>query len=160
VRSQSDTLKVGDRAPEFQLPTQRGESRTLHSHVARGPVLLAFHRGTWCPNCRRQFGELAHNSPLYTSRGVQVVAVVSQQSEKVRRYIEESGLPFNILVDEPRAVVKQYGIWHRLGLDAWNIARPALFLIDRTGTIRYIFVAERQDEFPTHEDITREIEKL
>ena len=60
----------------------------------------------------------------YTARGVQVVAVVAQSSEVVRRYIEDAGLPFNILVDESRDVLKAYGVWHRFGLDAWNSARP------------------------------------
>jgi len=84
---------------------------------------------------------------------VQVVAVVAQSSTVVRRYIEETGLPFNILIDESRDVLKAYGVWHRLGLDAWNIARPALFLIDRTGAIRYSFVGDTQQEFPSHEEI-------
>jgi peroxiredoxin len=88
---------------------------------------------------------------------VQVVAVVAQRSESVRRYVEETGLPFNILVDEPRNVLKAYGVWHAVGLDAWNIARPALFLIDPSGAIRYSFVADRQDEFPAHEEILREL---
>jgi peroxiredoxin len=84
---------------------------------------------------------------------VQVVAVVAQSSSVVRRYIEETGLPFNILVDESREVLKAYGVWHRFGLDAWNIARPALFLIDRTGAIRYSFIGENQEEFPAPADI-------
>lgn len=91
---------------------------------------------------------------------MQVVTVVAQRSEPVRRYIEETGLPFNILVDESRDVLKAYGVWHRFGLDAWNIARPALFLIDRAGNIRYSFIAERQDEFPSHEQIERALDTL
>ena len=87
-----------------------------------------------------------------------MVAVVAQAPETVRRYIEETGLPFNILVDEPRAVVKAYGVWHAVGMNAWNIARPALFLIDPSGAIRYSFIADRQDEFPTHEEILRALE--
>ena len=89
---------------------------------------------------------------------MQVVAVVAQASDRVRTYIEETGLPFNILVDESRAVLKAYGVWHAVGVNAWNIARPALFLIDRSGTIRYSFVADRQDEFPEHTDIMGAIE--
>ena len=81
--------------------------------------------------------------------------MVAQKSETVRRYIEESGLPFNILIDQSRDVLKSYGVWHRVGLDAWNIARPALFVIERDGRIRYSFVADRQQEFPTHEEIVR-----
>ena len=78
---------------------------------------------------------------------------MAQRSDAVRRYIEESGLPFNILVDESREVLKAYGVWHRMGLDAWNIARPALFLIDRNGSIRYSFIADSQEEFPSHDEI-------
>jgi methyl-accepting chemotaxis protein len=91
---------------------------------------------------------------------VQVVTVVAQKSEPVKRYIEETGLPFNILVDESREVLKAYGVWHALGLDAWNIARPALFLIDRSGAIRYSFVADRQEEFPAHEEILRALDQM
>lgn len=85
---------------------------------------------------------------------------MAQRSEVVRRYIEETGLPFNILVDESRDVLRAYGVWHRMGLDAWNIARPALFLIDRTGTIRYSFIGRSQDDFPAHEEIMRKLEEL
>ncbi len=49
--------------------------------------------------------------------------------------------------------MKAYGVWHALGLASWNIARPALFLIDRQGTIRYSFISDRQDQFPSHEEI-------
>ena len=48
----------------------------------------------------------------------------------MRRYVEERGLPFFILIDEDRAVMKQYGVWQRINYDAWNIARPAVFVIE------------------------------
>lgn len=147
-------------APPFVLPNQKGQRQSLQDYLQRGPVLLAFHRGTWCPNCRRRFSELAKNSPEYSARGIHVVTVVAQASDVVRRYVEDSGVPFNILIDETRDVLKAYGVWHRLGLDAWNIARPALFLIDRAGAIHYSFVSERQDEFPTHDEILAQIAKL
>ncbi len=88
------------------------------------------------------------------------MAVVAQASDRVRTYIEETGLPFDILVDESRAVLKAYGVWHAVGLDAWNIARPALFLIDHSGAIRYSFVADKQHEFPEHEEIMGAIESM
>lgn len=86
--------------------------------------------------------------------------VVAQHAAGVKRYIEDTGLPFNILIDEAREVAKQYGVWHRVGLDAWNIARPAVFLIDRAGIVRDAFVGEGQKEFPTQEEILSEIERL
>jgi peroxiredoxin len=91
---------------------------------------------------------------------VQVAAVVAQKSESVRRYIEDNGLPFDILVDSARDVLQSYGVWHRIGLDAWNISRPALFLIDRDATIRYSAIGESQHEFPSPEEIRRQIEQI
>jgi peroxiredoxin len=91
---------------------------------------------------------------------VRVVVVVAQSVQAVRRYIEETGLPFDILIDETRDVARSYGVWHAWGLDAYNIARPAVFLIDRSGAIRYSFVASRQTEFPPHEEILGAISRM
>jgi glutaredoxin-dependent peroxiredoxin len=81
------------------------------------------------------------------------VGVLSQNARAVRTYIEETGLPFDILIDERRDVLRAYGVWHRVGLDAWNIARPAVFLIDTDRRIRYSFIADQQRQFPTQEEI-------
>ncbi len=43
----STTLRVGDRAPDFTLSSNRGDMQSLSQYVSKGPVLLAFHRGTW-----------------------------------------------------------------------------------------------------------------
>jgi len=88
------------------------------------------------------------------------MAVVAQRSEKVKRYIEDTSLPLDILIDDTRDTVKAYGVWHRVGFDAWNIARPSLFLIDRGGIIGYAFVADVQTEFPEHEEIMEELRKI
>jgi peroxiredoxin len=103
---------------------------------------------------------MALHSAEYARLGASVVAIVAQPSEKVKRYVEDTGLPFDILVDERRETIKAYGVWHRVGIDAWNIARPALFLIDIGGVVRYVFVADWQTEFPEHGEIVRELEKL
>jgi glutaredoxin-dependent peroxiredoxin len=84
---------------------------------------------------------------------VQVAGVLAQRAQAVRTYIEETGLPFDILIDEHRDVSRAYGVWHRVGLDAWNIARPAVFLIDTDGRVRYSFIGDSQREFPTPEAI-------
>ena len=89
-----------------------------------------------------------------------MVPIVAQAEEPVRRYVEETGVPFNILIDETRHVSRAYGVWHRLGLDAWNIARPAVFLIDRLGTVRFSFIASSQREYPAAEEILRAADQL
>jgi peroxiredoxin len=90
---------------------------------------------------------------MYAARGVRVVAVLTQHAEPVRRYIEDNGLGFDVLLDERREVVRVYGVWHRIGLDAWNIAHPAVFLIDPDRRIRYSFIGDKQTEFPSTDDI-------
>jgi peroxiredoxin len=45
--TQSATLGPGDRAPDFVLPSSRGDRQSLHEYLARGQVVLVFHRGTW-----------------------------------------------------------------------------------------------------------------
>ena len=147
-------------APPFELPTQKGELRSLAQLLAKGPVLLAFHRGTWCPNCRRRLSELAERLPAYAAKGVQIVPVLAQSPEAVRRYIEETGLPFDILIDESRSVLKAYGVWHAVGLVSWNTAHPALFLIDRTGKIRHSFVGDKQTEFPSAAEIDGALNRM
>jgi peroxiredoxin len=86
---------------------------------------------------------------------VRLAVILPQRHNAVRLYIEETGLPFDILIDESRDVSKAYGVWHRIGLDAWNTARPAVFLIEPDRSIRYSFIARSQDEFPSHDDILR-----
>jgi peroxiredoxin len=89
---------------------------------------------------------------------VQVVGVLAQNARAVRTYIEETGLPFDILIDEHRAVARAYGVWHRIGIDAWNIARPAAFLIDTDRRIRYSFISDGQREFPSPEALLTAID--
>ena len=83
---------------------------------------------------------------------------MAQSIAAVKRYVEDAGLPFYLLVDESREVTKRYGVWHRLGLDAWNISRPALFVIDQSGVIRAVFVGESQEEFPGADQIEAALE--
>ena len=71
----------------------------------------------------------------------------------MRRYIEETGLPFDILIDERRDMARAYGVWHRAGIDAWNIARPAVFLVEQDGRISYSFVSSSQREYPSQDEI-------
>jgi glutaredoxin-dependent peroxiredoxin len=79
--------------------------------------------------------------------------VLAQNRDAVRRYIEETGLPFDILIDERRDMARAFGVWHRLGIDAWNIARPAVFLIEPDGRISYSFVGDNQREYPSIDEL-------
>lgn len=63
---------------------------------------------------------------------------------KPEKYFAAHPISFPFLLDEDRAVTKAYGIYHRLGLDAINIARPATFVVDRQGFLRFVYVSSNQ----------------
>jgi peroxiredoxin len=62
------------------------------------------------------------------------------------KFLSEHPISFRFLLDEDRAVTKSYGVYHRLGVDAVNIARPATFIIGHAGTVRWIYVGKDQHD--------------
>ncbi len=80
-------------------------------------------------------------------KGVQVWFIAAEKRTgffKPEQYLREHPLSFPFLLDEDRAVTKAYGVYHRLGRDAYNIARPATFVVDPSGVVRYIHVGANQ----------------
>ncbi len=65
---------------------------------------------------------------------------------KPEKFLAEHPFSFPFLLDEDRRVTKAYGIYQALGRDAFNIARPATFVIDRKGLVRFAFVSSNQKE--------------
>ena len=101
--------------------------------------------------------ELAQDVDEYRRHRVEAAVVLAQRASAVQRYLTDHPVPFDVLVDESRAVSKAYGVWQRIGLDAFNIARPAVFLIEKDRSIRYSFIGQSQGEFPSLEEILRAI---
>jgi peroxiredoxin len=65
---------------------------------------------------------------------------------KPEKFLSENPVSFPFLLDEDRAVTKAYGVYHRIGLDAYNIARPATFVLDRSGTIQFAYIGSSQTD--------------
>ena len=153
----STTLEVGDIAPEFRLFTVTGTSWRLSQNL---PVALYFGRGTFCPQCRKQLVQLQRYYPLYRQVGVQVAMVLGQSFSKTAAYLEKNPFSFPLLPDEERRVIKEYGVYHRLGLAAYNLSRPAVFLIDFGRQIQYIHVGSSPFDIPPQDFLLVEASKL
>lgn len=65
---------------------------------------------------------------------------------KPEKYLAQHPVGFPFLLDEDRAVTKAYGIYHWLAHDAINIARPATFIVDRKGMLRFVYVSSDQKD--------------
>jgi len=65
---------------------------------------------------------------------------------KPERFLAEHPVSFPFLLDEDRKVTKAYGLHHRIGMDAFNIAHPATLVVDLGGAIRYLYVGANQHD--------------
>jgi peroxiredoxin len=153
------SLKIGDMAPLFALQTGDGQEIRLTDVLSSRAAILVFIRGTWWPSCRKQLEQLQTSLPVYHALGAEVVVIVGQRAAKVAGYHSDRGFDFPILVDPDRAVIKRYGVYHRLGFTAFNIARPATFIIDREQRIRFVYVSRGQSDRPDHETLVAELQK-
>lgn len=77
---------------------------------------------------------------------------------KGKKYLERHRFPFPVVFDETRTVTRAYGVHHAFGLDAYNIARPSVFVIGRDGKICWIAVSPRQTETPDLQSVLDAIE--
>jgi peroxiredoxin len=158
----TDTLRPGDAAPDFDLPTADGTRVSLGELKGR-PLLVFFLRGTWCPNCKKLMARLEADWEELTSRDLTVVCIAAQRIDGMtgaRKFVEEHRYPFPILFDEKRQVVRAWGVYRPIGLDALHIAHPAVFLIDPEQTIRWIAVSPNQYTRPSTPDILARVEAL
>ncbi len=79
---------------------------------------------------------------------------------KPMKFLEKNPVSFPFLLDEDRSVTKAYGLYHRIGLDALNIAHPATLVIDRERVIRYVYRGSNQHDRAPLEDILKALQIL
>ncbi len=143
---ESKIFKIGSAAPHFSLPDFKNQQVGLAECLVSGPVWLEFIRGTWCPNARKRLTEIAQCLPEFTEFRTQPLIIVSENPGNAERYFRKNPSPLTLLLDPDRKVAKAYGVYSKLSLDGWNVARASTFLIDRVGFIRHIFISGDQTE--------------
>ena len=97
----------------------------------------------------------------FEKRGVSIVFVMAQKIEgafRAKGFVERHNYSFPLLFDEDRSVTKAYGVYHLAGIDAFRIARPAMFLMDGSGKVLWIAVSSNQFEVPATADVLAAIE--
>ena len=95
--------------------------------------------------------------------GGQLVYIAAERSGgifKPAKFLVEHPVSFPFLLDEDRVVTKAYGLYHRLGRDAINIAHPASLVSDSSGTLRYIYRGDNQTDRAPLEEIFKAVRGL
>ncbi|TXH33877.1 MAG: AhpC/TSA family protein [Rhodospirillaceae bacterium] len=149
-------LTAGSYAPTFCLPNQNGTDVTSESLLRRGPLLLTFYSGTWCPACSLDLQALEKMRPAIEQRGAALLSISQQTVAENLRAQNLTMVKFPILSDRGGRVTSEFGVRWRIpellrechrnsgidlpslnGEESWTLPMPARFVIDRAGIIAY-----------------------
>lgn len=150
----TDALQAGDAAPAFILRNQNGDAVALADRLARGPVILVFYRGGWCPYCNLELRAYQRLLPAIESAGATLLAISPQQPDASLSTAEKNALAFDVLSDAGSRAAAAFGIAYTLpeplralyaevghalpainGDDSWTLPVPATFVVGRDGRI-------------------------
>ena len=151
-------LKVGEKAPMFELTNSVNKNVSLEKLLKKGPIVLVWYRGGWCPYCNLALNNLQEALPQIKKLKAQLVAITPEVPDSSFTTKERNNLKFEVLSDINNQVGRKYGLVYKLspdvekmyeskiGLSKYNgnksaeLPMPATYIIDKEGVIRYAFV--------------------
>lgn len=131
-------LKIGSRAPEFVLPDQDGRDTGLSELLQDGPIILYFYPADFTAICTKEACTFRDGFSDLRSVGLQVAGISPQDAASHRRFRAQQRLPFPLLSDEDKAVIKMYDVDGPLGVGV----RRATFLISKDRNIHDAVMAD------------------
>jgi peroxiredoxin len=148
--------KAGDAMPEFTLLDPDGKSVSSRDLLARGPLVISFYRGVWCPYCNLELQALQEALAEITARGASLVAISPQTAANSRKSQRDNQLGFPILSDTNSNVAHAFGIRFALpdylielykgfkndlptinNDPSWVLPMPARYVVGTDGIIAY-----------------------
>jgi len=133
-----ERIEVGDRAPDFELPSQTGERVRLSDLLQQRAVVLYFYPKDETPGCTREACAFRDSYEVFAEAGAEVVGVSSDSVESHGGFASHHRLPFVLLSDEGDAVRRLYGVRRTLGLLPGRVT----YVIDRQGVVRQVFSSQ------------------
>ena len=165
-------LKAGDKAPAFVLNDPMGQPVSSNTLLARGPLVISFYRGVWCPFCNIELKALQAELPNYQALGASLVAISPQTEANSRQSVHDNSLSFPILSDPGNAVAAAFGLRYALGDelvelhkalnialpdfngdDSWTLAMPARYVVGPGGLILFAEVNPDATRRPEPSDL-------
>jgi peroxiredoxin len=169
----------GERMLPFLLPDQDGRLVSLDQLLRRGPAVISFHRGHWCPYCRLNADALARMEPEVTASGGEIVAITPELRQFTSELKSDSKVPFPILTDldngyalelnlliwvddEKRRAMTAAGwdISAYQGNDTWMLPIPATFVVAPDGVVKARFVDPDYRKRMAIEDILAAVRQI
>lgn len=160
-RASERSLQVGDTVDDFMLKDQRQRPVRLYEQLERGPVVLTFFRGGWCPYCNLTLRAWRYALPEIEFLGARLLAITPESTTYAQSTVQKNKIDFPVLHDRGSEVARSFKIsivlsdylaafYRSLGLNILSrnkdiiprIPMPATYLIDQQGVIQYAFVEE------------------
>lgn len=177
---QDKVLKTGDMSPAFSLPDENGQSVSSADLLTKGPLVITFYRGLWCPYCNADLANLKHIVPDVEAAGATMIAISPELPEYSAEIIRKQNLPYSILSDAGNETAAAFGLRFSLpdalkklyrdtfGIDlekfsgdpSWTLPMPARFLIDSEGVIRYAESSPDYTKRPDPDALIKVLETL
>ena len=134
------SLNVGDKAPNFVALDESSQSISLTDFLGR-KVILYFYPKDMTPGCTAESCNLGENYSLLQEKGFIVLGVSPDSSKSHQKFIGKYNLPFSLIADEDKAVIKAFGVWGPkkfMGKEYEGVHRTT-FIIDEDGIIEKVF---------------------
>lgn len=156
--AQPTGLKEGDRAPLFTAKTHSGNTIRLKSLLKKGPVVLFFYRGSWCPYCNKQMAQLQDSINYIIRKGGSVVGITPETEVSMNKIILKSKASFPLIHDKEYHIMKAYDVSftvdtatiskykkYNIDLEKSNgntqyvLPVPATYVIGTNGIIKFVY---------------------
>jgi len=131
-------VNVGDRAPDFTLQDQNGNTLSLHDFLGSKMLVLYFYPKDFTVGCTAEAKTFSENYEQLQEMGAEVIGVSSDSVETHKDFAGECEVKFRLLADDGGRVRKLYGITPSLGL----IPGRVTFVIDKEGVVRRVFSSQ------------------
>ena len=154
------SIAVGSKAPDFTLPDQDRKPVTLSETVKNGPVVLAFFPAAFSSTCQTEMCTFRDSlAELGASKG-QVLGVSTDTFFALKAWADQQRLNFPLLSDYNKDVIRSYGVVNADMIGMKDIAKRAVFVIDREGMVRHSEVLDDARNEPNYEKVTALVASL
>ena len=154
-------IMVGDKAPGFTLPDTALKPRSLKEFHSR-KIVLAFFVGAFTSVCTKEMCAFRDSMARLIDLKAQVIGISVNDPFSNKEFAEKNRLTFPILSDYNREVIKTYGVeTHNFaGLTGYTVAERSIFIVDKNGTIRYVWMSEDPTVEPDYTEIEETLEQI